>query len=188
MSIPVSSLQDIALIAGPALAAIAATASWAAVFHAVRLTRRSNQPYLRIQCIVSPDTGCYGAVIINVGDGVASGVGYAIADRQTVIAGHIGHGFLRPGESVELLSTCMPVLEGDRHAVVGIGICRDRHGVPHDWTSGEDHGTNEARSWKSGFRKRPIYSDIIPRLAKWFPDWTEPTSLTQIHVATQRKV
>ena len=182
--LPIASIQDIALLAGTLLAAVAAAASWAAVLQTTRLNRRSNQPWLRIQIIVSPATGCYGAVIVNAGDHVASGVSYVIADRATVMAAHLGHGFLQPGEAIEVLSPCAPVGD-DNPAVVGFVAGRDRLGIPHDWTSDERHSERVQRRW---FRKRPVYSETIPRLAAWFPDRPDSATLTRVAPATQRKV
>lgn len=182
--LPVATIQDVALLAGTLLAAGAAAASWAAVLQTTRLNHRSNQPWLHIQIIISPATGCYGAVIVNAGDHIASGVSYVIADRATVIAAHLSHGFLEPGEAIEVLSPSAPV-DGDSPAVVGFVTGRDRFGIPHDWTSDERHGERVQRRW---FRKRPVYSWTIPRLAEWFPDRPDPTTLTQVAPATQRKV
>jgi hypothetical protein len=61
-------------------------------------------------------------------------------------------------------------------------------GVPHDWTSGEGHDTNAARTLKSRLRKRPVYGEVVPRLAKWFPYWTDPEVLRRIPIASQRKL
>jgi hypothetical protein len=166
------------------LAAVAAAASWAAVLQTTRLNRHSNQPWLRIQIIVSPVTGCYGAVIVNAGDHVASGVSYVVADHATVMAAHVSNGFVQPGEAIEVLSPCAPV-DGDHPAVVGFVTGRDRFSVPHDWTSDERHGVRVRRRW---FRKRPVYSETIPRLAAWFPGRPDPATLTRVAPATQRKV
>jgi hypothetical protein len=182
--LPVASIQDVALLAGTLLAAVAAAASWATVLQTTRLNRRSNQPWLRIQIIVSPATGCYGAVIVNAGEHVASGVSYVIADRATVMAAHLSHGFLQPGEAIEVLSFCAPV-GSDDPVVVGFVTGRDRFSIPHDWTSDERHGIRVQRRW---LRKRPVYSETIPRLATWFPDRPDPKTLTQVAPATQRKV
>lgn len=188
MTLPVASLQDVALIAGPAFSAVAAGAAWAAVAQNNRVNRRANQPSLRLQPIVDPQTGCYGGVIINTGDGVASGVGFVIADRETVIAGHAGHGFLRPGQAVQVLAGRAPATAEDRFAIRGVAICRDRFGIPNDWTSAEDHHVRYKRSWRSGFQKRPEYTEYIELLCKRFPDWTDKADLTQIPVANERPV
>jgi hypothetical protein len=87
VTLPLASLQDVALIVGPAFSAVAAFAARATVAQNNRVSRRMNQPSLRLQLIKDPTTG-YGGVIVNIGDGVASGVGFAIADKETVIAGH----------------------------------------------------------------------------------------------------
>lgn len=78
---------------------------------------------------MDPATGFYGGVIVNTGDGVASGVGFAIADHETVIAGHAGHGFLPPGQAIQVLASRPPAATQDRFATRGIAICRDRFGI-----------------------------------------------------------
>jgi hypothetical protein len=184
---PDASLQDVALIAGPAFSAIAAGAAWAAVAQNNRINRRANQPALRVQLIRDPGTGFYGGVIANVGEGVASGVGFAIADRETVIAGYAGHGFLRPGQAVEVLAASPPHT-GEEFPTRGVAICRDRFGIPNDWTSAGDHFQRYKRRWRSGFQKRPEYTDYIELLCNRFPEWTAKDDLTQVPVAKERRV
>jgi hypothetical protein len=153
-----------------------------------RVNRRTNQPALRLQLVVDPDTGFYGGVIANIGDGVASGVGFAIADRQTVIVGYLGHGFLRPGQAIQVLASRAPAAAEDRFATRGIVVCRNRFGIPHDWTSAEEHHVRHKRTWRTGFRKQPEYTEFIGLLCKRFPGWTAKDDLTQIPVANQRRV
>lgn len=183
-----STAIEIAQIVGPVFTAVAALAACVAVYLTLRETRLSHQPALRIQAIVSPQTGFYGATIVNAGDGVASGVNFVVADTETVIAGPVLSGFLRPGESVDVFSTQPPADPEDRHAVIGYVTGRDRFGFPHDWTTELGHAVNYQRTWRSGFRKEPVYGEIIPRLAKWFPDRPDPARLTQIHVSSQTRV
>lgn len=177
----------LAQIAGPVFTALAALAACLAVYLTLRETRRSHQPILRIQALVSPKTGFYGATIINAGDGVASGVNFVVADRETVIAGPVLSGFLRPGESVDVFSTQAPAATGERHPVIGYVTGRDRFGFPHDWSTDLGHTVNCRRTWRFGFRKQPVYGNIIPRLAKWFPECRDPEGLTQIHVSSQAR-
>lgn len=188
MTPPVASLQDVALIAGPGFSAVAAGAAWAAVAQNNRVNQRTNQPSLRLQLIQDPATGFYGGVIVNTGDGVATGVGFAIADKETVIAGHAGHGFLPPGQAVQVLAGRPPASGEGRFALRGVAICRDRFGIPNDWTSSEEHHVRYKRSWKSGFQKQPEYTEYIALLCKRFPDWTDKDDLTQIPVTNERRV
>jgi hypothetical protein len=183
-----STVLEVAQIAGPVFTALAALAACIAVYLTLRETRMSRQPSLRIQAPRSPLTGFYGATIMNAGDGVASGVNFVVADSETVIAGPVLNGFLRPGESVDVFSTRSPSGSGDRHAVVGYVTGRDRFGFPHDWTTDLEHAVNYKRTWRSRFRKVPVYGDFVPRLAKWFPDRPDPSALTQIHVFSQTRM
>jgi hypothetical protein len=180
-----TSLAEVLQLVGIGLTAAIASAAIIALLLNIRESRRLNQPLLRIQPIVSPKTGCYGAVIINAGDGVASGVAYVIADQKTLISDTVHHGFLRPGEAVEVSSSRRAVRGEDRRGVAAFAIARDRFGYVHDWTSAEEHGVNSKRSWKTGFRKRPAYSAIISRLSKWFPEHPGPEALEQVAVASQ---
>lgn len=183
-----STALELAQIAGPVFTAVAALAACSAVYLTLRETRLSHQPVLRIQALVSPRTGFYGATIINAGDGVASGVNFVVADSETVIAGPVLNGFLRPGESVDVFSTQTPAEPSDRQSVVGYVTGRDRFGFPHDWTTDLGHRVNYRRRWRSGFRKEPAYGEIIQRLRKWFPDHPDPKDLTQVHVSSQARV
>ena len=182
-----STAIEVGQIVGPVFTAVAALAACLAVYLTLRETRLSHQPTLRIQPLVSPTTGFYGATIINAGDGVASGVNFVVTDRETVIAGPVLSGFLRPGESVDIFSTQAPAATGERHPVIGYVTGRDRFGFPHDWSTGLGHCVNFRRTWRSGFRREPVYGNIIPRLAKWFPECLNPESLTQIHVSSQTR-
>jgi hypothetical protein len=183
-----STVLEVAQIAGPVFTAVAALAACIAVYLTLHETRMSRQPSLRIQALVSPATGFYGATIMNAGDGVASGVNFVVADSETVIAGPVLSGFLRPGESVDVFSTQSPAVSEDRYPVVGYVTGRDRFGFPHDWTTDLGHAVNYERTWRSRFRKAPVYGEVIPRLAKWFPDRPSPKDLTQIHVSSQTRM
>jgi hypothetical protein len=57
-----STWQEVALVASPALAALAAAASWASVFQARRLAQEGTLPALQVQLTVSPDSAV-GAVV-----------------------------------------------------------------------------------------------------------------------------
>jgi hypothetical protein len=127
-----ASMQDVALIAGPGFSAVAAGAAWAAVAQNNRVNRRTSQPSLRLQLITDPKTGCYGGVIVIAGDGTASGAGYCIADKETVITGHIGHGFLSPGRAVQVLAGKPLAPNDEKYQMRGLAVCRDRFGIPHD--------------------------------------------------------
>ncbi|HEU4905545.1 MAG TPA: hypothetical protein VFT19_05455 [Solirubrobacterales bacterium] len=183
-----STLLEVGQIVGPVFTAVAALAACTAVYLTLRESRLSHQPVLRIQAIVSPQTGFYGATIINAGDGVASGVNFAVADSETVIAGPVLNGFLRPGESVDVFAAQPPTDPSDRQAVVGYVTGRDRFGFPHDWTTDLGHCVNYKRRWRSGFRKEPAYGEIISRLRGWFPDHPGPEKLTQIPVSSQTRL
>lgn len=183
-----STLLEVGQVVGPVFTAVAALAACAAVYLTMREGRLSHQPVLHIQAIVSPQTGFYGATIINAGDGVASGVNFAVADPETVIAGPVLSGFLRPGESVDVFAAQPPTDSSDRQSIVGYVTGRDRFGFPHDWTTNLGHGVNYKRTWRSGFRKVPEYGQIIQRLGRWFPDHPDPNNLTQIHVSSQTRL
>jgi hypothetical protein len=69
-----STLQDIALIVGPAGAAVAAIVSLAAVRQTRRIARDAGLPDLAIQITVDFETDLINATIHNAGGGVARGV------------------------------------------------------------------------------------------------------------------
>jgi len=181
------STLEVAQIAGTTFAGVAALAACAAVLIALREARLARQPLLRIQPIVDSSSRHYGAFVINAGDGVASGVHFVVADHATLIAGPVLHGFLRPGEGVEVLSSS-PVVEADQPGVVGFVIGRDRFGFVHDWTTTEAHRVNFKRGLATGLRKHPTYSKVNPRLHQWFPDHPDPKSLVQVPIETQKRL
>jgi hypothetical protein len=165
----------VTLIVGPVFAALAAGAAWVAAIQALRVGRAADQPFLCLQITVNADRR-YGGVVINAGDGIARGVGYVISDGTSIIAGPLGHGFLRPGEAIQVLSSLPRATDG---LVVGFVNCRDRFGMPHDWTSDEQH---ERRSWRGRFRRRPKYGPLVHRLRTYFPEHPEPDALVQVPV------
>lgn len=178
---PLASAQDVTLIVGPVFAALAAGAAWVAAIQALRVGRAADQPFLCLQVTVNSDRR-YGGVVINAGDGIARGVGYVISDGTSIIAGSLRHGFLRPGEAIQVLSSLPRANDGP---VVGFVNCRDRFGIPHDWTSDERHETRGNRRWRSGFRRRPIYGPLVHRLRTYFPEHPEPEALVQVPVSAE---
>jgi hypothetical protein len=175
---PLASAQDVTLIVGPVFAALAAGAAWVAAIQALRVGRAADQPFLCLQVTVNSDR-CYGGVVINAGDGIARGVGFVISDGTSIIAGPLRHGFLRPGEAIQVLSSLPRTTNGP---VVGFVNCRDRFGMPHDWTSDEQHETRGRRSLRSGFRRCPIYGPLVHRLRTYFPENPAPDALVQVPV------
>jgi len=165
-------LRELALIAGLCFSAVASLAACASILLTVRTARLARQPVLRIQALVSPVNGFYGVAITNIGDGTATGVGFIVADRKTFIEGHVLNGFLRPGETVEVFSSCPPAQSDDQFSVVGVATGRDRFSFSHEWTTGEKEYVNYRRGLKTGFRRHPIYGPPQDRFSRRFPDWT----------------
>lgn len=56
-----STAIEVAQVVGPVFTAVAALAACTAVYLTLSETRLSRQPVLRIQALVSPQTGFYGA-------------------------------------------------------------------------------------------------------------------------------
>ena len=96
------STQDIAPIA----AAVAALGSWAAVIQAGRLARRATSPVLYLQTIYNPAMSCFGAVVLNAGDGAARGVQYMIADETRSFKAHSGTAYFVRASPCKLFAPC----------------------------------------------------------------------------------
>ena len=154
--------QQVALIAGPAIAAIAALASWASVWQARKLGREATAPHLQVQKVVQSYNGTIGAVITNAGGGAARGVGIYLTYPPYFVAGPIGHGFLYPGET-RVVWTQIPNTDPPEETDVMV-LCRDRDGFPHYWTADERHKV--FKNWHRGpkYNKDPygIFRDFHP--------------------------
>lgn len=162
----VSAWQEIALVAAPAISAVAAGASWASVAQARKLAREARNPILSVNVIFTPnDDGSktMGAIIRNIGEGAARGVGFVLCRAPYLTAGPVGDTYLLPGEARRIW-TAIPRDEAvETHALV---LCRDRESYAHYWTENEDH-----RVLKTWLRRRPKYAgDAVVAFGEYFPD------------------
>lgn len=131
--------------ASVALAAVAATASWASV----RLSRRqwllAQQPFLRGQVVIR-HSGERELKILNAGAGAARGVRFCVAVDEKFAAGYAGPqygGLLVSGET----ATVVLDLEGAKGLkALGVVLCWDAVGRVHQFTMEGKHST---------FRRRP---------------------------------
>lgn len=164
--------QEVALVVGPISAAIAALASWASVLQASRLARESNSPHLQIQKIVDPQTETIGAVITNAGGGAGRGVGIFLTHPPYYVHGAIGHGFLFPGETRQVL-TPIPATEVETDVLV---FCRDNASIPHYWNANEDHRT--LKTW----RGKPKHRRDIPEVFREFHPPVNTADLTRVEM------
>jgi hypothetical protein len=159
-----STWQEVVLVAGPAIAAIAAMASWATVWQARRLARESRAPLLMIQKIVDPQTQTMTAIVTNAGGGAARGAGVLLSHPPYRAEGNLGHGFIYPGQARRVW-TNIPATEVDTDVMA---VCRDGEGFPHYWTADEEH-----KVFKTWFRRRPhprgdvtvVFSEFYPQIA-----------------------
>lgn len=155
-----STWQEIALVASPALAAIAAGASWASVLQTRRLRREDQEPGLQAQMMRFPD-GTLGAAVTNAGPGVARGVQIYLVHRGLLATGPIGHGFMFPGDTRIVRTPIPEVPEADARMIVS---CRDRGRMPHAWDGHEHHRV--AKTW----RKKPRYQALQAIFEGFYPD------------------
>jgi len=156
-----STWQEVALIASPSIAAVAALASWASVWQARKLAREDHAPLLMAQKVVTAGTNTIGAVVTNAGGGPARGAGIYLAHPPHKVQGPLGHGFLYPGQS-RYVQTNIPATEVETDVMV---LCRDRESYPHFWNAQEEH-----RVYKTLFRRRPNYQRDMPKVfAKFHP-------------------
>jgi hypothetical protein len=163
--------QEVALIAGPAIAAVAACASWASVWQARKLARDSRSPLLMIQKVVERSTQTVGAVVTNAGGGAARGIGIFLSHPPFWVQGAVLHGFLYPGQS-RYIKTDIPLNEEEETDVMV--VCRDAESFAHFWTADEKH-----RVFKTRFRRRPRYRrDLVEVFHELHPGADLP-SLTQ---------
>jgi hypothetical protein len=167
-----STWQEVALVAGPIAAAIAALASWASVLQVRRLARESNAPHLQIQKVVDSPSGTIGVIVTNAGGGAARGAGIFLTHPPFFIRGAIGHGFLYPGETRQVL-TRIPATEAETDALV---FCRDKDSLPHYWNANEEHRV--FTTW----RGRPKYRRDIPAAFREFHPVVDPDEMTQVEM------
>lgn len=139
-------------VAGPAIAAIAAVASWAAVVQARRLAREEKSPLLMVQKIITDKT--IGVVLTNAGGGAARGVSVLLSYPPYGFEESIGTGFLFPGQTRVLRSNIR--VEGEGIETDVMAFCRDRDGFPHFWNAEEKH-----KVFKTRFRRRPEYGHAL---------------------------
>ena len=162
MASQLTTWQQIAIVAAPAFAALAALASWASIIQTRRLAREENSPQLQIQKVVSPE-GCVGAVITNAGGGAARGAGFWLCCPPYYAQSPLGHGFLFPGETRQVWTT---IVVTDPPARIDVlALCRDRRSFAHYWNADERHRV--LKNW----RGRPKYSGDVPTIFhKFHPD------------------
>jgi hypothetical protein len=155
--------QQIALVVSPALAAVAAGASWASVFQARRFAREATSPLLQVQITAHPDQ-TIGAVVTNAGGGMARGAGICLVYPPYVAAASLVHGFMQPGDTHHVV-TDIAITTPDVATSVVVH-CRDKYSFPHYWSANEDHYVGRTR-WP---QRRPRYRDIRESFMELYPD------------------
>ena len=143
LSVPLGSIQDVAAVAGPVAAAIAAIASLLAVRLTRSIARSASLPDLSVQPLVGSG-GVLGASIHNAGGGAARGALFIVAEGEHSVTVAIGHGVIRPNERFEVW-TNMPSRGGGQIADAMYVRCRDRFGNAHGWTHKEVHDEKKGR-------------------------------------------
>jgi hypothetical protein len=171
MSQQLNTWQEVVLVAGPAIAALAALASWASVWQSRKLARESSAPLLMAQKIVNASDNTIGAVVTNAGGGAARGAGIYISYPPYVVQGALGHGFLYPGEKRQVL-TNIPAGDGVETDI--LLLCRDKNSFGHFWSANEDH-----RVYKTRFRRRPRYRPDIYNVFREFHPAIDLRTLTE---------
>jgi hypothetical protein len=170
-----STWQEVVLVAGPAIAAIAAIASWASVWQARRLARDAGMPHLMVQKIKDANDGTVGSIITNAGGGPARGAGVWISHPPFCVKHSLGHGFLYPGE-VRRVWTNIPMQDSVETDVMA--MCRDRDSFAHYWTAAEKH-----RVIKTRFRRRPKHGTDPAKLFAEFHPGVDLNALTDAQIA-----
>jgi hypothetical protein len=166
-----STWQQIAIVAAPAFAAIAALASWASIFQTRRLAREESSPQLQIQKVAASD-GTIGVVITNAGGGAARGAGFYLSSPPYYAGSALGHGFIFPGETREVW-TQIAVTDPPTQIDV-LALCRDRRSFVHYWTADERHRI--LKNW----RRRPKYSRDVPSIFRKFHPEVDLNALTRV--------
>lgn len=138
--------QNWITVVSVALAALAATASWASV----RLSRRqwllTQQPFLRGQVIIR-QTGERELRILNAGAGAARGLRFCVAVENEFAAGYAGPqygGLLAPGATATVVLDLAG--EGGLKAV-GVVLCWDAADRVHQFTMEGKHRVLRRRSF-----------------------------------------
>lgn len=171
MTQDLSTWQEVALIAGPAIAAFAALASWASVLQARKMARESSAPHLMAQKVIDKQARTIGAVVTNAGGGAARGASVFITHPPFWTQATLGHGFLFPGEA-RYVQMQTPATDQETHVVA---FCRDRDSFPHYWSASEQHIVGKTR-----FRRRPRHDgDVTITFRKMHPD-VDFDDLTQV--------
>jgi hypothetical protein len=158
-----STWQEVVIVAGPAIAAVSALASWAAVWQAGSLARQGSEPLLMVQKIIDKESNTLGAVITNAGGGPARGATVLLSHPPFRAEGHLGHGFIYPGEGRHVW-TNIPATDAETDVMA---FCRDRQSYSHFWTADENH-----RVLKTRFGRRPshghdlttVFRDFYPKV------------------------
>jgi hypothetical protein len=169
-----STWQNVALLAAPALAALAGGASWYSAMQTRRIARAATLPDLVIQVLIDTSTKVVRASIHNAGSGAARGLLYVIARDGQVAFGYANDGILRADEKIFVHTTIKTTGTSGPHETAMV-VCRDRYGYPHSWTTLEKHVVHKTR-----IRRRPKYSrDPLALFARFFPD-SDPEKLKRV--------
>lgn len=140
---PVTDLQTWAPVASAALAAIAASASWAAVHQGRRQWRQANQPYLRFQ-VSRANPAELRIALLNAGTGAGRGIRFCIAVGDAYASGYAGSeygGVLPPAARIEIAMDAPGAGDG---AVAGVAVCHDALGGTHVFTERGGHRLRRA--------------------------------------------
>jgi hypothetical protein len=166
-----STWQQIALVAGPAAAAIAALASWASVLQARRISREAARPELVIQKVVDTETQTIGAIVTNTGSAPARGAGLYLSFPPYKVNGPLGHGFMFPGDTRRVWTQIPAVGNVETDVLV---LCRDNRSVPHYWNAAEKHV--ESKDW----RRRPRYRKDLAKVFEELHPGVNLDDLTEV--------
>ena len=126
-------------VAASIFAALAASASWAAVAQARREWRRSQQPHLHAQATHAKADDRIDLSIANSGPGIARGVGFALVMGDSYVSGYPRTplpGFLTAGDKT-LIRTDLPTDAGPD--AKGVASCEDSLGNLHGWNLKGEH-------------------------------------------------
>lgn len=131
-------VQDVALLAGTGLAAVAASASWASVWQARQALNAGVLPELHVQGLsmghenpLRETSRTMSYVVTNAGGGFAKGVLITFCHGDEYVTGFIGSGFMKPGDTVTVHT---PIVTAEvSGTVLGIVACRDVRERSYVW-------------------------------------------------------
>jgi hypothetical protein len=173
MAIADSDVLQWAAVASAAFAAVAALASWAAVWQAREISLSTQLPKLHIVVSENIDTGEIRVHIANDIGGLARDVAFAVvAGGQSCFGSLPPTAMLQPGDSATLVT---PLRTSSRE-IPAIVSCRDSLGRLHVWAVDGKHRVWPRRRWLVRLPLgQPKGGDWV--FQKFFPDAAAPSAL-----------